>query len=81
MESPAAASPAEMTTTAMPEAEPMLTPAEAKVPAKKETVSKAELPKEADADVSAQPEESAGKHFLKSLWLNLSSLGFKKGAY
>ena len=81
VESPAAASPAEMTTTAMLEAEPMLTPAEAKVPAKKETVSKAELPKEADADVSAQPEESAGKHFLKSLWLNLSSLGFKKGAY
>ena len=81
VESPAAASPAEMTTTAMPEAEPMLTPAEAKVPAKKETVSKAELPKEADADVSAQPEESAGKYFLKSLWLNLSSLGFKKGAY
>ena len=26
-------------------------------------------------------EESSAKHFLKSLWLNLSSLGFKKGAY
>lgn len=26
-------------------------------------------------------EESSAKHFLKSLWLNLASLGFKKGAY
>ena len=88
VESPAATSPAgtdvapvQMTTTAMPEAEPMLTPVKTKVPVEEETVSKAELPKEADAEVSVQSEESAGKHFLKSLWLNLSSLGFKKGAY
>ena len=87
VESPAAASPAgtdvasAQMTTAMQEAELMLPPVKTKVPAEKETVSKAELPKEAGAEVSVQPEESAGKHFLKSLWLNLSSLGFKKGAY
>lgn len=87
VESPATASPAgtdvasAQMTTAMPEAEPMLPPVKTKVPAEKETVSKAELPKEVGAEVSVQQEESAGKHFLKSLWLNLSSLGFKKGAY
>ena len=70
VESPAAASPAgtdvasAQMTTAMQEAELMLPPVKTKVPAEKETVSKAELPKEAGAEVSVQPEESAGKHFL-----------------